>query len=109
MSVYRSAGLRTRPVLLGPVSFLLLSKVTDGSDPLDLLEAVLPSYARILAELAEAGCAWVQMDEPFPVLDIPGKAHEGFNSPMGRWRAAHCRTCCWRATSVRSATICALS
>lgn len=66
--------LRTRPVLLGPVSFLLLSKTTDGSDPLDLLDAVLPAYAQILRELAEAGAAWVQMDEPVVALDLTEKA-----------------------------------
>ena len=66
--------MRTRPVLLGPVSFLLLSKTTDGSDPLDLLDAVLPVYAQVLNELAEAGAAWVQMDEPVLALDLTDKA-----------------------------------
>src|SRR6185437_3879283 len=55
----RAAGTRTRPVLLGPVSFLLLCKSADGVDPLDLLDGVLPVYARVLRELAEAGCTWV--------------------------------------------------
>ncbi|WP_158931083.1 5-methyltetrahydropteroyltriglutamate--homocysteine S-methyltransferase [Acidisphaera sp. S103] len=70
--------MRTRPVLLGPVSFLLLSKTTDGSDPLDLLDALLPVYAQILAELAEAGAAWVQMDEPVLALDLTDKARQAF-------------------------------
>jgi 5-methyltetrahydropteroyltriglutamate--homocysteine methyltransferase len=70
----QAAGLGTRPVLLGPVSFLLLSKTTDGSDPLDLLDGVLPIYAQVLRELAEAACAWVQMDEPVLALDLPEKA-----------------------------------
>ncbi len=69
-----AAGTRTRPVLLGPVSFLMLSKTTDGSDPLDLLDGVLALYARMLAELAEAGCAWVQVDEPVLALDLTEKA-----------------------------------
>ena len=42
----RARSIRTRPVLLGPVSFLLLSKSSDGSDPLDLLDRVLPLYAK---------------------------------------------------------------
>ncbi len=70
--------LRTRPVLLGPVSFLLLSKTTDGSDPLDLLDAVLPIYAQVLTELAEAGAAWVQIDEPVLALDLTDKARHAF-------------------------------
>lgn len=67
-------SLRTRPVLLGPVSFLLLAKATDGSDPLNLLPGVLPVYAQVLRELAEAGAAWVQMDEPILALDLSAKA-----------------------------------
>jgi 5-methyltetrahydropteroyltriglutamate--homocysteine methyltransferase len=70
--------LRTRPVLLGPVSFLLLTKSTDGSDPLDLLDRLLPVYVRVLAELAEAGAAWVQMDEPALALDLTDKACAAF-------------------------------
>jgi 5-methyltetrahydropteroyltriglutamate--homocysteine methyltransferase len=67
-------AMRTRPVLLGPVSFLLLSKMTDGSDPLDLLASVLPVYAQVLNELAEAGAVWVQMDEPVLALNLTDKA-----------------------------------
>ena len=65
---------RTRPVLLGPVSFLLLAKTDDGSDPLDLLDRLLPCYAEVLVELAAEGCAWVQMDEPVLALDLAPKA-----------------------------------
>jgi 5-methyltetrahydropteroyltriglutamate--homocysteine methyltransferase len=70
--------LRTRPVLLGPVSFLLLAKSTDGSDPVELLPHLLPVYAQLLAELAEAGAAWVQMDEPVLALDLGEKARRAF-------------------------------
>jgi 5-methyltetrahydropteroyltriglutamate--homocysteine methyltransferase len=64
---------RTRPVLLGPVSFLMLGKMQDGSDPLDLLGRILPVYAEILRELAEANVIWVQVDEPVLALDLPEK------------------------------------
>ena len=67
-------ALRTRPVLLGPVSFLTLSKTEDGSDPLDLLGRLLPVYAQLLRELAEANAAWVQLDEPVLALDLSEKA-----------------------------------
>ncbi|KRE88809.1 5-methyltetrahydropteroyltriglutamate--homocysteine methyltransferase [Frateuria sp. Soil773] len=63
-------GLDARPVLLGPVSFLKLAKTTDGSDPLALLDALLPAYLELLARLAEAGVGWVQLDEPCLVLDL---------------------------------------
>ena len=69
-----TTGTRTRPVLLGPVTFLRLAKTIDKSDPLDLLQAVLPIYAQVLRELAEEGCAWVQMDEPCLALDLPERA-----------------------------------
>ncbi len=75
--------LRTRPALLGPVSFLLLSKTTDGSDALDLLNGVLPIYAEVLRELAEAGAPWVQMDEPVLALDLTDKAREAFGVAYG--------------------------
>jgi 5-methyltetrahydropteroyltriglutamate--homocysteine methyltransferase len=56
--------IRTRPVLLGPVTFLSLAKTEDRADALDLLPGLLPVYADVLRELAEAGVAWVQIDEP---------------------------------------------
>ncbi len=71
-------NLRTRPVLLGPVSFLLLAKMTDGSDPLALLPRLLPVYAQILAGLREAGVPWVQVDEPVLALDLTGQAKAAF-------------------------------
>ena len=70
----RAHGVATRPVLLGPVSFLMLAKTTDGSDALDLLPSLLPPYADALAALAGAGCAWVQMDEPVLALDLSERA-----------------------------------
>lgn len=61
-------GITTRPVLVGPVTFLLLSKPADGAPegfrPLDLLGPLVEVYRDLLAELAEAGAEWVQLDEP---------------------------------------------
>ena len=65
-------GITTRPVLVGPVTFLLLAKpVVAGFDPLSLLDALLPAYAEVLAALADAGAQWVQLDEPALVQDRP--------------------------------------
>ena len=72
--------MRTRPVLLGPVSFLLLTKTIDGSDALDLLPALLPVYTTILSELANAGAIWVQIDEPALALDLDAKAKAAFTT-----------------------------
>ena len=69
------AGVVTRPVILGPVSFLLLAKPefnsTAGFEPLALLDRVLPVYVELLAQLRDAGAQWVQLDEPALVTDQP--------------------------------------
>jgi 5-methyltetrahydropteroyltriglutamate--homocysteine methyltransferase len=76
----RAQGLEARPVLLGPVSFLLLSKAVDGSDRLALLERLLPVYAELLTKLKQAGAEWVQIDEPCLVLDQDGDDHAAYRS-----------------------------
>ncbi|MDJ1134447.1 5-methyltetrahydropteroyltriglutamate--homocysteine S-methyltransferase [Streptomyces iconiensis] len=62
-----------RPVLLGPISYLLLAKpapgVDPGFEPLTLLDRLLPVYATVLAELRATGATWVQLDEPALVQD----------------------------------------
>lgn len=60
-------GIDTRPVLLGPWSFLLLAKGLDR--PLDALDALVPAYETLLRELHAAGAREVQIDEPCLVLD----------------------------------------
>jgi len=66
-------GVRTRPVLLGPVSLLLLAKASAdapvGFRPLELLEPLLDVYVELLGELGRAGAEWVQLDEPAFVAD----------------------------------------
>lgn len=65
----KSAGFNARPVLLGPVSFLLLSKSVDGSDRLALLPQLVATYGELLGKLKAAGTEWVQIDEPCLVQD----------------------------------------
>jgi 5-methyltetrahydropteroyltriglutamate--homocysteine methyltransferase len=62
-------GIPARPVVIGPVTFLLLSKSVDGSSLLDRLDDILPLYADLLTQLADAGAEWVQIDEPALVAD----------------------------------------
>ena len=82
----RALGIHTRPVLLGPVSFLLLGKMQGGraGAQLSLLSELLPVYEEILGKLAEAGADWIQMDEPCLVLDLPEGAGEALKSAYGR-------------------------
>jgi 5-methyltetrahydropteroyltriglutamate--homocysteine methyltransferase len=71
---YREAtalGYHTRPVLLGPVTYLKLGKSKDPTlDPLSLLGGLLPVYVDVLRRLAENGAYWVQIDEPCLVFDL---------------------------------------
>src|SRR4029453_16916083 len=64
----RELGIAPRPVLLGPVTFLLLGKPADGAaggfDRLSLLDPLLEVYAELLDELEAAGAEWGQLDEP---------------------------------------------
>ncbi|MFI5555142.1 5-methyltetrahydropteroyltriglutamate--homocysteine S-methyltransferase [Streptomyces sp. NPDC051738] len=66
-------GLTARPVLVGPVTYLLLAKSAPGVaadfEPLTLLDRLLPVYAEVLADLRAAGAEWVQLDEPALVQD----------------------------------------
>ncbi|SCF49066.1 methionine synthase (B12-independent) [Micromonospora matsumotoense] len=62
----RDLGITTRPVLVGPATFLLLAK---GDNPFARLDDLVDTYARILTALADAGVAWVQLDEPAYVAD----------------------------------------
>jgi 5-methyltetrahydropteroyltriglutamate--homocysteine methyltransferase len=52
----------------------MLAKMTDGSDPLDLLRVVLPIYGQVLKVLAAARASWVQLNEPVPALDLTEQA-----------------------------------
>ena len=75
----RLLGIHTRPVLLGPVSFLLLSKApAEDVRPLDLLDDLLPVYTEVLGKLAAAGADWVQIDEPYLVCDLDADERHAF-------------------------------
>ncbi|KAI1644117.1 cobalamin-independent methionine synthase [Daldinia loculata] len=76
----KEAGINTRPVLLGPVSFLHLGKADRGQsvNPIDLLDKLLPVYEELLTKLKEAGAETVQIDEPVLVFDLPAKTKAAF-------------------------------
>jgi 5-methyltetrahydropteroyltriglutamate--homocysteine methyltransferase len=83
---YREAkaqGYETRPVLLGPVTWLSLAK-GRGVDPFDFLDEVLGLYAVILGHLAQAGAEWVQIDEPVLVLDLDDKQRRALTRAYAR-------------------------
>ena len=59
-----ASGVNPRPVLIGPVSFLMHCHLAEGGSPLVFLDRVLPAYAEVIAQFATHGAEWVQLDEP---------------------------------------------
>ncbi len=75
----KDAGILTKPVLTGPVSFLLAGKEkATGFDRIDLIENVLKAYIEMIALLKSHGAEWIQFDEPFLVTDLSQKQKEAF-------------------------------
>ncbi|GAA4562300.1 5-methyltetrahydropteroyltriglutamate--homocysteine S-methyltransferase [Planotetraspora kaengkrachanensis] len=84
----REHGLETRPVLIGPVTFLLLSQAAPSAPaefaPLDRLADVLGVYEELLRELAAEGVEWVQLDEPALVTDRTSAELDAVRAAYGR-------------------------
>jgi len=77
----KQAGINAKPVIIGPLTYLLLGKEKEeGFDKLDLIENLLPVYIEILKELEKHGANWIQFDEPFLGLDLTEKAKEIYQS-----------------------------
>jgi len=72
-------GERAKPVLLGPVSYLLLGKEKEkGFDRIDLVKRLVPVYVEIINRLRQQGVKWIQLDEPCLVLDLTEKDKQAF-------------------------------
>ncbi|MGX9120935.1 5-methyltetrahydropteroyltriglutamate--homocysteine S-methyltransferase [Mesorhizobium sp. BHbsci] len=81
----RALGIHTRPVVLGPVTFLKLAKSsTRDFNPVALLPRLLPVYELLLRRLKLAGADWVQIDEPALVLDLIPNEQDAFNFAYDR-------------------------
>jgi len=73
-------GVRPKPVIIGPVTYLALGKAKDGSDKLALLDRLLPVYFKLLETLAAQGVEWVQIDEPILVTELDADWQQAFNT-----------------------------
>lgn len=74
-------GIKTKPVLIGPVSFLLLGKEKEANfNRLDLLENVLPLYLNIIQELSNLDVEYIQFDEPCLATDLTNKEQEALKN-----------------------------
>jgi 5-methyltetrahydropteroyltriglutamate--homocysteine methyltransferase len=81
----RACGVNARPVLLGPLSFLLLGRGPGGTPPpLELVDGLVPVYEALLARLAAAGAEWVQLDEPCLALDLSPHALRAYETAYAR-------------------------
>jgi 5-methyltetrahydropteroyltriglutamate--homocysteine methyltransferase len=72
-------GIRTKPVLTGPMTFLRLGKCHGGLSRLTLLDRLLPVYCELLEQLAGEGAQWVQLDEPVFSLDLSDSERTAFH------------------------------
>jgi 5-methyltetrahydropteroyltriglutamate--homocysteine methyltransferase len=72
-------GVKGKPVIIGPVTYLALGKARDDSDKLALLPALLDAYAQLLETLALEGVEWVQVDEPILVTELSLDWQHAFN------------------------------
>jgi 5-methyltetrahydropteroyltriglutamate--homocysteine methyltransferase len=77
-------GVKTKPVIIGPLTYLYLCKAKDGSDKLALLEPLLSVYSELLSLLAKAGVDWVQIDEPILVTDLEPQWQQAFDKAYYR-------------------------
>lgn len=83
----KQLGIQTKPVLIGPVSYLLLGKEKEaGFNKIDLINTLVPVYMEILKKLINAGVEWVQLDEPFLSLDLEEKEKESFQYAYSKIR-----------------------
>jgi 5-methyltetrahydropteroyltriglutamate--homocysteine methyltransferase len=81
----KSIGIESRPVLLGPVSFVLLGKATEPSVTREqVLASILPLYEELLSRLRAAGTEWAQIDEPCLCLDLDSEARKLYSDAYGR-------------------------
>jgi 5-methyltetrahydropteroyltriglutamate--homocysteine methyltransferase len=83
----KQLGIITKPVLIGPVSYLLLGKEKEtGFEKIDLLKNLLPVYSEILAKLQDLGAEWIQFDEPFLSLDLSEKEQQAYRDTYKKLR-----------------------
>jgi len=75
----KQLGIITKPVLIGPVSYLLLGKEKEsGFEKIDLIKNLLPVYIEILSRLDALDVEYVQFDEPFLTLDLTEKDKKAY-------------------------------
>jgi 5-methyltetrahydropteroyltriglutamate--homocysteine methyltransferase len=81
----QSLGYKPKAVVIGPLTYLWLSKCAGGDFArLSLLDRLLPVYEAVFTKLGELGVEWVQVDEPILSLDLPAEWQAAFESAYNR-------------------------
>ncbi|OXI41717.1 5-methyltetrahydropteroyltriglutamate--homocysteine S-methyltransferase [Burkholderia aenigmatica] len=76
----KAQGVKAKPVIIGPVTYLWLGKAKDDSDRLALLQKLLPVYGALLDTLTAQGVEWVQIDEPILVTELDAEWQQAFKT-----------------------------
>jgi len=74
----KNLGLKPKPVIIGPVTYLAIGKEKDNSNKLDLLPKLLDTYFELLEVLVAQNIEWVQIDEPILVTDLSDELKKAF-------------------------------
>ena len=76
----KNIGIETKPVIIGPLTFLKLSKIEEGKENYALyLLKVAKIYEELISDLSKTGVKYLQIDEPILVTDIDNSDIENFN------------------------------
>src|SRR6185437_1448042 len=83
----KQLGINAKPVIIGPVSYLLLGKEKEeGFHRIELINNLLPVYEELLEQLEKQKAEWVQLDEPFLCMDLSAKEKEEFQTVYSKLR-----------------------
>jgi len=74
----RSFGIDPRPVLIGPLTLLVLGKGVNGFDPFSLADKLIAAYKEVLTRFVQEHVFWVQIDEPILATDLSEDAADFF-------------------------------
>lgn len=75
----QAIGKTPKPVLLGPVSYLLCGKEKEaGFNRIDLIKKLVPVYVEIIHKLENYGAEWIQLDEPYLAMDLSEQEQKAF-------------------------------
>ena len=84
----KQAGFNTKPIILGPLTFLLLAKGIDGFNTINLLDKILPIYKQIVKKFSQLGAEWIQIDEPILVKDLDSNVVSKIKDTLNQIKSA---------------------